>query len=328
MKYVSIGASGITAPCVFVGTWAIGGTSMWGDNDNSESVKTLQHAISIGLNAIDTAAVYGYGLAEEIVGKAVEGHRHDVIIATKCGLRWNTDKGTLRFERDGHRTVINLTAEGIFYEVEESLRRLNTDYIDIYFTHWPSIPPFETPVEETMNALSELKKQGKIRAIGACNVTTEKLAEYRKYAEIDVIQNRYTMLDRRFAPLLPICEKQNIAFQAYSPLEMGLLTGKIGMDYVYRPNEVREANVWFKESNRRLALDMLDKFKPLLSKYGCTMAQLVIAYTVSRIPNMIAICGARKISQVDDNAGGASLTLDAEDIKYINAIVEAMPQKT
>ena len=173
MQYQAIGKSGLKASVVSLGTWAVGGGTWWGDNEDKTSIRTIQEAIDCGINLIDTAPVYGFGHSEEVVGKAIHDRRDKVLISTKCGLWWHSNEGSPFFSKDGHNVTRNLTANAIQQEVDFSLKRLNTDYIDIYFTHWQSTPPCQTSIEETMSALLDLKKAGKIIAIGASNKTWE-----------------------------------------------------------------------------------------------------------------------------------------------------------
>src|SRR5579859_1171461 len=175
MRYHPLGQSGIQASVVGLGTWAISGW-MWGGTDEARSIRAIQASLDAGVNLIDTAPAYGLGLAETIVGKATRDRRGKVVIATKFGLVWHTDQGQPHGTEDGRQLRRLLTADSIRYEVEESLRRLQTDYIDLYQTHWQET---NTPVQETMDALIRLKQQGKIRATGLGNVTLARLREFQ-----------------------------------------------------------------------------------------------------------------------------------------------------
>jgi aryl-alcohol dehydrogenase-like predicted oxidoreductase len=196
-----IGRSGVAASAVGLGTWAIGGW-MWGGTDERESVAAVQASLDAGVTLIDTAPAYGLGRAEEIVGKALSRRRDKAVIATKCGLVWHTRQGNHFFDQDGRPVHRHLGRESIFHEVEQSLRRLGTDYIDLYITHWQDPT---TAIEETMRALEDLRAAGKIRAIGASNVNLEELEIYVKIGGLDAIQERFSMLDREIeAQLLPV----------------------------------------------------------------------------------------------------------------------------
>ncbi|MDF2613297.1 MAG: aldo/keto reductase [Clostridia bacterium] len=315
MIYRQIGRSELNASVVSLGTWAIGGGSWWGQNDDGESIKTIQEAISQGVNLIDTAPVYGFGHSEEVVGKAIKDRRSKVLISTKCGLRWIDKEGSFYFTRDGKDVYKNVSKQAIKDDVEMSLRRLQTDYIDIYFTHWQSAEPFMVPVSETMEALCEFKKEGKIRAIGASNVTPFHIEEYIKYGQLDMIQEKYSIVDRRIEnELLPLAKKHHITFQAYSPLEQGLLTGKMTKDYVPEANSARSGKKWYQPENLVKVVDMVDGWQDLCRKYECTPTHLVIAWLLSQGDNINVLCGARKIEQLEDNIKGADIVLDTADI--------------
>jgi methylglyoxal reductase len=325
MLYKQIGQSDLKASVVALGTWAIGGGSWWGQNDDKESIKTIQAAISQGVNLIDTAPVYGFGHSEEVVGKAIKDRRSQVLISTKCGLRWTDQKGSYYFSRDGKDVYKNISKQGIKNDVEMSLKRLETDYIDIYFTHWQSVEPFLIPVSETMEALVELKKEGKIRAIGASNVTGEHIEEYVKYGQLDIIQEKYSIIDRRTEKeLLPLAKKHHITFQAYSPLEQGLLTGKMTKDYRPEAGSARSGKKWYEPQNLAKVVDMLAGWQDLCKKYECTPTHLVIAWLIAQGENVNVLCGARKIEQLEDNIKGADIILATEDVQRMRESVLAL----
>ena len=314
MHIMEIGKSGIKTPRISMGTWAIGGGTWWGDNDDRESVRAIQCALDSGVKWIDTAPVYGLGHSEEVVGKALHGQRDKAILSTKCGLQWGSTNGTFHKMIEGTAIYRDLSAKGIRKSLEESLRRLNTDYIDVLYTHWQSEEPDFIPIEETMGELMKMKKEGKIRAIGASNVNINDIEEYLKFGQLDVIQEKYSMLDRKAEMLLlPFCETHNISVQAYSPLEQGLLTGKVSAETKLRPGDVRNNNIWWKQGNRDKVVDMLRSWKPLAEKYGCTIGNLVIAWTVMRSDSINMLCGARKTEQVSENVKAGLLQLDKED---------------
>ncbi|NMA23523.1 MAG: aldo/keto reductase, partial [Spirochaetales bacterium] len=220
METRRIGKSDLYASILSMGAWAIGGGTWWGDNDDNISIKSIHKSLEYGVNWIDTAPVYGFGYSEEIVGKALKGRRDKAILSTKCGLQWYDEGGTKHFSKEGYNVYRDLSPKALRRDLEYSLKRLNTDYIDIYYTHWQSVEPSFTPIEESMNELMKMKKEGKIRAIGASNVSLDNLKEYVKYGQLDVIQEKYSMLDRRIEnELLPFCENNGIILQAYSPIE-------------------------------------------------------------------------------------------------------------
>lgn len=307
-----------------LGTWAIGGGDWWGDSDEAESIETIKAAIDAGITLIDTAPGYGFGASETVVGRAVAGRRDKVVISTKCGLWWGDDRGTPFFEQSGNSVKRCLDPDTIRIEVENSLKRLGTDYIDIYFTHWQSVPPYATPIEATMSCLMDLKRQGMIRAIGASNVTAEQVKEYGKFGQLDVVQEKYSMLDRGLeSSLLPTCIADGISAMAYSPLEQGLLTGRVTMDYKPGELEARATNPWYAPEKRRAVLDMLEQFKPLTEKYNCTLSNLVVAWTMAQQGVDFVLCGARKAHHIKETAQSAIL-LDAADIAFIRGLIEKL----
>jgi len=325
MQYRTLGKTNIEASAVALGTWAIGGGPWWGDSDDSESIKAIQAAIDAGVTLIDTAPAYGWGHSEEIVGKAIKGQRGKVILSTKCGLWWNDDRGTSFFEMGDKHVRRCLLPETIREEVEISLSRMDTDYIDLYHTHWPSMEPEKYPIDDTMQCLMKLKEEGKIRAIAASNVDVDHMKQYQAAGILDAIQPRYSMLDREIEKeILPYCLTNGISTLAYSPLEQGLLTGKIGMDQNFPEGAYRNQIPWYLPLNRQKVLNMLEGWSDLLAKYKCTLSQLVIAWTMAQQGITFVLCGARKESHVSDNVGAAELELEAADLSRIRQDVAAL----
>ena len=318
MKYMKIGKSDIEVSKIALGTWAIGGGSWWGDNDDMESIKTIHAALDLGINFVDTAPVYGMGHSEEVVGKAIADRRNKVILSTKCGLMFDRTEGSYYFSRDGKDVYKNLSKGAIIDSVEQSLRRLNTDYIDILYTHWQAVEPFLVPVEETMEALMTLKKQGKIRAIGGSNMSSWHIEEYIKYGELDIIQEKYSLIDKRVEKeILPCSTQHGVAFQAYSPLEQGLLTGKIRKDFIPEPGSSREGKKWYKPENLPKIVDGVDSWKNLCDKYNCTYGNLAIAWVAAQNPLVNVLCGARKVEQITENAKAGDIILTPEDVEQM-----------
>jgi methylglyoxal reductase len=322
MRYAKIGATDINSSVVALGTWAMGGDSNWGPCDDDESIRTIHKALDMGVNLFDTAPVYGFGHSEEILSKALEGRRDKVYISTKCGLRWDINEGYIHKKRDGLTLRRNLTPESIKIEAERSLKRLRTDYIDIYITHWQTVPGWGPPNPVTMEALCNLKKEGKIRAIGLANAALTDIEEYGAWGPVDLVQNKYSMLNRETqGNILKFCGEKDITFQPYSPLEQGLLAGKIGPDTAVF-NKARAGNKWYERENRTKVLAMLEKFKPLCEKYNCGLAALVVAWTLAQGTNVHVLCGSRKIGQIRENALGGGITLEPPDLAAINACLQ------
>ncbi len=320
-----IGRSDISAAPVALGTWAMGGGPWWGETDDAESIRTIHAAIDSGITLLDTAPVYGFGRSETIVGKAIHDRRDTVVLATKCGLWWTDDRGSEFFSQDGHDVTRCLRPETIRSEVEESLRRLRTDYVDLYQTHWQAVDPDKTPIEDTMAELHRLKDQGKIRLIGVSNATVSDMAAYEQAGDLSTCQPRYSMLDRTIEEeILPFCAERSISTLVYSPLEQGLLTGKIGMDYTLSDSEFRNTIPWFIPKNRRRVLDVLENWQDLCDVYECSVAQLVIAWTISQPGVTFALCGARKADNVIENAKANDLNLNENDLLRMRTDVESL----
>lgn len=327
MKTRPLGKSGLEASVIGFGAWAIGGW-MWGGTEENEAVAAIHAAIGEGITLIDTAAMYGMGRSEEIVGKALQGRRDKVVLATKGGLRWDLQQGVLHFYTDGKGVAEPgkgtpiykyLAPESIRYEVEQSLRRLQTDCIDLYQTHWQDPT---TPIDDTMAELLRLKDQGKIRAIGASNVTLEDVQAYARAGQLDVIQNRYSMLDRGDADqILPHARKHAIAYLAYSPMAMGLLTGKIGPERSFGEGDVRARQARFSVENRHRVAEFLETLRPIAEDHDLTFAQLVMAWTVSQPGLTHVLAGARNPHQATENAKAGRAELSEKELATIgNAI--------
>lgn len=328
MQQRPLGQSNIAASVVGLGAWAMGGW-MWGGTDEAESIDAIHASLDAGINLIDTAPIYGFGLSEEIVGKAIRDRREEVVLATKCSLVPDTSGGAFMFRSTaggpsptGHIVVhANLTPESIRREVEMSLQRLQTDYIDLYQTHRPDA---NTPIQETMGALLELKQEGKIRAIGVSNVSSQQMDEYRAVGPLDTDQEKYSMLARQIEEdQLPYCQQHNIAILAYSPLGQGLLTGKVGPERQFPPTDMRSRDPLFSEESRRRIAAMLEKFAPVAARHNLTLGQLAIAWTVAQPGVTHALCGARNRAQAAENAAAGRVQLGQEDLDTMNQAIAA-----
>jgi methylglyoxal reductase len=319
MRHRTLGQSGINASVVGLGTWAIGGW-MWGGTDEARAIQAIQASIDEGINLIDTAPAYGLGLSEEIVGKAITGRRDKVVLATKCGLVWHVKRGAWFFDQAGKPVHRYLGDGSIRYEIEQSLKRLHTDVIDLYQTHWQD---FTTPIAETMGALLDLKREGKIRAIGVSNATVDQIEEYRRVGPVDSDQERYSLIDRGLeAALVPYCRDNGIAMLAYSPLAHGLLTGKIGPERQFAGDDLRRDDPRFSVENRRRIGAALERVRPIAESHGLTLGQLAIAWTVAQPGVTHALVGARNPEQVRENAQAAQAPLAPEELAEIGRAFE------
>ncbi len=316
MQYRKIGNSDIEASVVAFGAWAIGGWK-WGGTDANAAIDAIDAAIAEDINFIDTAAVYGFGLSEELVGKAIAKHQRDkLVIATKCGLRWDRESAHLHADTDGKKIYRTLSAESIAMELDESLKRLQTDYIDLYQTHWPD--PHTAP-EQYMQSLIELKTAGKIRAIGFCNASTSDLEAGLATGQLDVDQERYSLLDRqRDSDNLPMCENNKLSFLAYSPIAQGLLTDKLNTSRAYGNGDLRIGNPRFSEQNIHAITDVLAPIKSLASDRALSVEHIVLAWTLRQPGLSHVLVGARNAEQAKHNAQAGSVELSNEEMEVVS----------
>lgn len=324
MKMIPLGKTRLAVSQLGLGTWAIGGGPAWnGDLDTQVCIDTIIEAHRCGINLIDTAPGYNFGNSERIVGQALSDlPRQEVIVETKCGIVWERE-GSL-FNKVGDRQLYkNLTPESIREEVEASLRRLNIDSIDIYMTHWQSVPPFFTPIAETVGVLNALKKEGKIKSIGAANVDIGHIEEYLRHGELDIVQAKYSLLDRQIEhDVLPLCQQHGIVLQVYSPLEQGLLTGTITRDYI--PAGAQKNKVWFQRENMLQVIDMLDNWKPLCEKYQCTIPTLALAWILKQSDLISILSGATSPAQVRENVRACQIKLSDDDALLMKKMADAL----
>ena len=320
MEYVEIGATGIKASPIAFGAMGIGGGFRYPDADDQVSIKAVQHALDQGINFFDTAPVYGFGHSEEVLGRALKGRRDKAVISTKCGLWWDDDEGSYRFTWDGHAVKRNLSARTIRQELERSLRLLQTDYIDIYYVHNPACPPFLTPVEETIDALKEFVKEGKVRALGVSNCDTAYAQSFLdRGANLAMIQRHFSILERGpEQDILPFAREKELSVHGYSPLEKGLLAGTVGLGYDVSRDESRKDGgaLW-----RQPALDQAVAFaqgleRDVAAPAGLTLAELAVAYSIAK--GAIPIVGMRKPHHVDSVAKAADAKLSADALAEID----------
>jgi aryl-alcohol dehydrogenase-like predicted oxidoreductase len=327
MEYRQLGESGLSVSAITFGAWAIGGW-MWGGAERKDAVEAIRASYDLGVTSIDTAPVYGMGLSEEIVGEAIGGISRDKVqILTKYGMRWDEKKGDFGFStRDNAGNPLDVYKyggkESIIKECEDSLRRLRTDYIDLYQIHWPDKT---TPVEETMEAVAGLIKQGKVRAAGVCNYDTELMKKAEKSILLAADQVPFSMVNRSIEKeLTPYCIANKKAILAYSPLQRGLLTGKIRPGHQFGEGDTREGSRFFKEENINRINGFLDKLRPLAADKNVLLSQLVIRWTLERPGITIALVGARDAQQAVQNAEAIRVKLSGEEIGFINGELEKL----
>ncbi len=326
MKKVQLGKSDIHVTPLTFGAWAIGGW-MWGGADRKQAIEAIHASIDLGVSSIDTAAIYGFGRSEEIVGEAVKGKRDKVEILTKYGMNWEEHKGEFYFEtihNDGYPVKVykHASKESVIAECEDSLKRLKTDYIDLYQIHWPDI---KTPVEETMEAIDQLLREGKIRAAGVCNYSVELAEEAMKHVLLASNQVPYSMVRRDIEEeLVPWSINNDVSILAYSPLQRGLLTGKITPDYEFCEGDTRPDSSYFSPDNIRLVNSFLNEIKPIADEHNATIAQLVTAWTLAQPGITVSLVGARNRKQVEDNSAAMNLNISEDEIAVITGKLDQL----
>jgi aryl-alcohol dehydrogenase-like predicted oxidoreductase len=297
-----------------LGTWAIGGGNWkfsWGPQDDEQSIRTIHRAMELGVNWIDTAAVYGLGHSEEVVGKAIRGMRDRPIVATKCERRW---------DRDG-KIYPCLKRDSIRAEAEASLRRLKIEVIDLYQVHWPQ--PDED-LEEGWAAVAELVREGKARYAGVSNFSLAQLRRVQAIHPVASLQPPYSMLKRDVeAELLPYCTANGIGALAYSPMQKGLLTGKVTSERVAQlpADDHRRGDPEFQPPRLAANMELAQGLRRLAESRGKTAAHLAIAWVLRRPELTAAIVGARKPSQVEETVGAAGWRLSPEDLAAVDALL-------
>jgi len=308
MELIDIPGTSLKVSPVAIGTWAIGGW-MWGGTDEAESIATIRAAFEHGINIVDTAPVYGFGRSEEIVGKAIAegGLRADVLIATKAGLQW-----------DGGRVSRNAGRARILREVEDSLRRLRTDYIDIYHVHWSD--PLVT-IEETAEAMLALLEQGKIRAIGVSNFSVLQMERFRRVAPLHVLQPPYNLFERDIeTDLLPYCRKNRIATLGYGALCRGLLSGRMQANTVFDGDDLRRTDPKFLEPRFAQYLAAVEKLDRLAQRYSKRVIHLAVRWMLDQ-GITTALWGARHPRQLNPVDGVTGWSLDAAAKAEIDRIL-------
>jgi methylglyoxal reductase len=319
MQFRKLGQSGLDTSIIGLGTWAMGGW-MWGGTDEEKSIAAIKESIEQGVNLIDTAPAYGLGRSEEIVGKAIKGQRDKVILASKCGLVWHTQQGNHFFDEDGKPVHRFLGGQSIRHELEQSLDRLQTDYLDLYITHWQDPT---TPIEETMKTLLALKQEGKIKAIGISNASVSELKEYQKYGVVDAVQERYNAIQRTLEnKVLPHTQATNTSCLSYSSLAMGILSGKISADTTFSGDDQRQNDPLFSAQNRLIVQQFCHQLKSIANDLKISVAQLIIAWTVAQPGVTFSLCGARNPQQAKENALAGNILLNKSIVNQVSTLVD------
>lgn len=301
-----------------MGTWAIGGGGWvggWGSQDDAEFIATIHKALDLGINWIDTAAAYGLGHSEEVVARALKGRSNKPYVFTKCSTVWNEK-----------REVSNtLKADSLRKEVENSLRRLQTDVIDLYQIHWPN--PDEE-VEEGWSTLAQFKKEGKVRYIGISNFNVDQMQRAQKIAPISSLQPPYSLIKRDIEQdILPFCQEHNIGVIVYSPMQSGLLTGAINADFVQKlpEDDWRRNSPEFNEPRLSRNLKLVDLLRKIGEAHDRSPGEVAIAWALRHPAVTAAIVGGRHPYQVERNIGAADFRLNQDEIEQIESFVKANP---
>lgn len=307
-----------------LGAWTFGGWN-WGGADDDASVRAVHAAIERGMNAIDTAPVYGFGHSERVVGRAIAGQRDRVIVMTKVGLRWDDERGVEFFrtpDRDGRMLTVRKNSRpwSVRHEVEQSLQRLGVDAIDLVQVHWPDP---STPIGLTMQALLDLRKEGKLRAIGVSNFTVPMMEEaQRALGDVPLAsdQPKYNFVAREAErDVLPYAQRADVGVLVYSPLEQGLLTGKVDAERTFPEGDGRRGRATFSPENRAAVNALLQRaVAPVAERHGATIGQIVLACTIAQPGITSALVGARTPEQVHENVRAGELVLADDETRAVH----------
>jgi len=314
----TLGNSDLQLTPIGFGAWAIGGGNWefaWGPQDDNESITAIHHALDLGINWIDTAAIYGLGHSEEIVGKALRTTSHKPLVFTKCSMRWHPDRTIYR----------SLKADSLAEEVENSLRRLGVDAIDLYQIHWPD-PPDQ--IEEGWETLARFKEQGKLRYIGVSNFNVEQMKRAQKIAPITSLQPPYSMLRPAIeAEILPFAQANHIGVINYSPMVSGLLTGKMTAERAAAlpADDWRRRNVEFKEPRLSRNMKLVELLREIGDAHNVSPGVVAVAWTLHHPAITAAIVGGRSAQQVEGLAPALDFRLSEEEFTRIHSFLEANP---
>jgi aryl-alcohol dehydrogenase-like predicted oxidoreductase len=325
MELRRLGKSDVMVTPMAFGAWAIGGW-MWGGVEESEAIEAVRTAFEVGITTIDTAPAYGFGLSEELVSKALYGIARDKYqLLTKFGLNWSTEQGAYYFDsvnNEGKPFKMYKWAskERVMKECEDSLLRLKTDYIDLYQIHWPDPT---TPIGETFEAVQRLIDQGKVRAAGVCNYDTKLVDEALQTTQVVSNQVPYSMIFRDIEKdVVPQAIDKGLGIIPYSPLQRGLLTGKIKAGQRFNAGDTREGNRFYTDENIERVNALLNNLKPIAERHQVTLSQLVINWTMNRPGVACVLVGARNAQQVIDNAGAMRFTLSEDEMKEVTLLAD------
>ncbi|CAM3656670.1 aldo/keto reductase [Sphingobacterium prati] len=322
MEYRKLGNTDLELSAITYGAFAIGG-NMWGGNEQKDSIASVQASIENGITTLDTAPFYGFGLSEKMIGEAIKGYdRTKIQLLTKFGLVWdgsNNGKGEFFFDAEENGKAIPVykyaSKASVIKEVEESLKRLQTDYIDLLQIHWPDAT---TSISETMEALEILIQQGKIRAAGVSNYSVDQVEEARKTLNIASNQVGYSMLNRGIEnDLVPFAQQNDLGIIVYSPMERGLLTGKYFAEGKLKENDHR--NGYFQQFDLEKVKNFLNAITPIATEKGATLSQLVLRWTSLQPAISIVLAGSRNADQAAANAKAIDINISTDEMNFINS---------
>jgi aryl-alcohol dehydrogenase-like predicted oxidoreductase len=307
MELRTLGASGVLVSAIGLGTWPMGG-EWWGGTDDAESIRTIHRAVELGVTLIDTAEAYARGHAEEVLGRAIAGRRHAVVIADKVAAD-------------------HLRPQDIRTAFEGSCRRLGTDYIDVYFVHWPNI---DLPIADAIGELERMREEGKIRAVGVSNFSADELAEAGRYGRIDALQPPYNLFWRFSEQAeVPYCREHAIGIMTYSSLAQGLLTGMLTAETRLPAGDQRPTTVLFQPEHYARCLEAVAQLQLIAAQYQKTVAQVALNWLVARPGVSAALVGARTVIEIEENTGAVSWALAPNDLAAVDRIgrtvVDALP---
>jgi aryl-alcohol dehydrogenase-like predicted oxidoreductase len=307
MEYINFFKTSQKISRICLGTWVFGGDN-WNGSEENESIKVIQKAMELGINFIDTAPVYGDGRSEKIIGKALSGVRNKIFLATKCGLK-----------KEGHRIKRCLKSDFLKLELENSLRRLKTDYIDLYQVHWPDP---NTSIDETFPQLKRFQKEGKIRYIGVSNFNEELLKKVCNNYEISSLQNEYSIIKRENGDnIFGFCKEKNINFLAYGSLSGGVLSGKYKQSPVFDFNDARSFFYGFSKPEKfQKIIPVIEVLNNTAEKYSKTVSQVILNWMLNQSITSV-IVGSRTVKQIEENAKSTDWKLEKQDIEILNKII-------
>ncbi len=327
MKYQKLGNTDIDVSVISLGTWGLGGGSVWTDCDSS--VKDAKNILSAcqeyGINYIDTAPVYGTGMSEELLGEALKGRRDDFVLQSKCSLNWRNEGGNFHYERDGYTVNNDTRAKAIKQDVEDSLIRMQTDWLDSVIVHYVCQ---NFPVEETVGALEELIREGKIRTYGLSNSQPTDLEAYKNAAT--KVADGVSLVQEFFSILSPIhgrdyfdtCKKYNTVFQTYGVLEEGFLTSPEFLDKEFKKTDIRSRLPWAEARYKYGLRNAFELWKPICEAHNCSYAALVEAWALSQYDRMNLLVGMRRTSNIADTVKCLDMNLTSDEICMMEEAVK------